>query len=171
MTTASPVASLSVSGNLPAGVSFNDNLDGTGTLSGTARVVGLFALTFTATNQAGTTQQAFTLAVSGRRLRVTPESVDFGTVSQGTIVSAPVALINFGETALDIKSIVLTGSSEYTLNNSCSNTLAPGKSCIVTITLNAESQGTPTGTLTVTDNAAGNPQQVSITANVLSPPK
>ena len=56
---------ISRTGALPAGVSFVDNGDGTGTLAGTPTAVGAFPLTFTAAN--GTPPnggQAFTLTVS-----------------------------------------------------------------------------------------------------------
>jgi large repetitive protein len=64
-TVASPTASLSVSGSLPSGMTFVDNGNGTGTLSGTpgASTGGTHSLTFTATNSVGTTTQPFTLTV------------------------------------------------------------------------------------------------------------
>jgi FKBP-type peptidyl-prolyl cis-trans isomerase FkpA len=51
---------------LPAGVTFVDNRDGTGTLSGTAAAgsVGTYSLSFTATNAGGSAVQNFTLTVS-----------------------------------------------------------------------------------------------------------
>jgi FKBP-type peptidyl-prolyl cis-trans isomerase FkpA len=51
---------------LPAGVTFVDNRDGTGTLSGTpaAGTAGTYALSFTATNVGGSAIQNFTLTVS-----------------------------------------------------------------------------------------------------------
>ena len=62
-----PAPALTVGGSLPAGVTFVDNGDGTGTLSGTpaAGTGGTYALTFTAANGVlpdGT--QAFTLTVN-----------------------------------------------------------------------------------------------------------
>ena len=54
---------------LPAGVTFVDNGNGTGTLSGTpaAGTGGIYALTFTATNSVGSSApQAFTLTVNER---------------------------------------------------------------------------------------------------------
>jgi hypothetical protein len=59
-----PVPTLSATG-LPAGVSFSDNGDGTGSLAGTTAVVaGTYPVTLTATNAAGTVTQAFTLTVN-----------------------------------------------------------------------------------------------------------
>ena len=60
-----PETTLSESGDLPAGVTFVDNGDGTATLQGTATVIGTFTLTITASN--GITPnavQTFTLVVN-----------------------------------------------------------------------------------------------------------
>jgi len=66
-TVASPTAAIGVSGALPAGVTFVDNGDGTGTLSGTpaAGTGGTRTLTFTATNGIlPNGSQSFTLTVN-----------------------------------------------------------------------------------------------------------
>jgi hypothetical protein len=62
-TAGTPAPTLDRSGALPAGVTFTDNGDGTGTLSGTPTATGSFPLTFTARNATGTTSQAFRLTV------------------------------------------------------------------------------------------------------------
>jgi len=64
-TTGSPAPSLTESGALPSGVTFHD--DGTGTLSGTARTIGTFNITFTAHNGVGSDAiQNFTLTTVGQ---------------------------------------------------------------------------------------------------------
>ena len=62
-----PTAALSSAGTLPAGVTFVDNGNGTGTLAGTpaAGTGGTYPLTFTATNSEGSATQSFTLTVTG----------------------------------------------------------------------------------------------------------
>ncbi|MBO9522614.1 MAG: putative Ig domain-containing protein [Nocardioidaceae bacterium] len=64
-TTGSPQPTLSATGDLPAGVTFHDNGDGTGTLSGTpaAGTGGEHAITIKATNEAGSDTLSFTLKV------------------------------------------------------------------------------------------------------------
>jgi uncharacterized repeat protein (TIGR01451 family) len=62
-----PVPTLSLaSGTLPDGVSFEDNADGTATLSGTPAVgsADTYSFTITAANSVGTVSQAFTLTVN-----------------------------------------------------------------------------------------------------------
>jgi Legume lectin domain len=59
-----PVPTLTESGILPPGVTFVDNKNGTGTLSGTATASGIFAISFTAQNGVGSPATlAFTLTV------------------------------------------------------------------------------------------------------------
>ena len=65
-TTGSPAPSLGETGALPSGVTFKDNGNGTGTLSGTpaSGTAGTYPLTFTASNGVGTAaSQSFTLTV------------------------------------------------------------------------------------------------------------
>ncbi len=65
--TTSPAAStITKTGNLPAGVSFTDNHNGTATIAGTpaAGTGGTYGLTISATNPSGTGTQSFTLTVN-----------------------------------------------------------------------------------------------------------
>ncbi|MCX5387326.1 putative Ig domain-containing protein [Streptomyces sp. NBC_00083] len=65
-TTGAPAPALTESGNLPAGVTFKDNGDGTATVSGTpaAGSGGSYPLTITATNSAGKATGPLTITVS-----------------------------------------------------------------------------------------------------------
>ena len=63
-TTGFPIPSLSESGALPSGITFADNHNGTGTLSGTTSASGSYPITFGASNGVGSpASQAFTLTV------------------------------------------------------------------------------------------------------------
>jgi hypothetical protein len=55
--------------------------------------------------------------------------------------------------ALKITSIAINGS-DFSQTNTCGTTLAPGKSCIITVSW---SDATSTGILEVNDNAPGSP--------------
>jgi hypothetical protein len=64
-TSGSPTPSITESGALPAGVTFLNNGNGTGTLSGTPTATGTFAITFTAQNGVSPNGlQNFTLTVN-----------------------------------------------------------------------------------------------------------
>ena len=60
-----PIPSLTQPGSLPSGLSFTDNGNGTGTISGTpdAGTGGIYPITIAATNPLGSSSQAFTLTV------------------------------------------------------------------------------------------------------------
>ena len=65
-TSGTPAASLSLSGALPAGLSFRPGADGAGTISGTvaAATTGNFPVQLTATNASGTTRRTLTITVN-----------------------------------------------------------------------------------------------------------
>ena len=63
-TTGFPAPGITESGPLPAGVTFADNGNGSGTLSGTPYALGPFSVAFTATSGVGTASQSFTLNVN-----------------------------------------------------------------------------------------------------------
>lgn len=93
--TGDPAPSLVLAGSLPAGLSFTDNGDGTGTISGTAAAgtAGTYALTFTATNGVGDpASQPFTLTVTTATSApaITSDAADteaFGTAFSFTITT------------------------------------------------------------------------------------
>jgi hypothetical protein len=90
-TEAFPRATLTMSGALPAGVTFTPNTNGNGTLSGTPAVgTGKqYPLVFTAQNSVGTTTQNFTLTVREGPKITSPSSVSFtrNTASSFTITT------------------------------------------------------------------------------------
>jgi hypothetical protein len=59
----SPLPALSVSGALPSGVTFTDHGDGSGALSGTPTVPGIYSVTLSAANSEGTFTQNVTFTV------------------------------------------------------------------------------------------------------------
>jgi len=84
-TTAFPIASLAETGALPAGVTFVDNGNGTGTLSGTAGTTGTYPITFTASNGVGTNAtQNFTLTIGQAAALTSANSTKFTVGTAGT---------------------------------------------------------------------------------------
>ncbi|HEX8078428.1 MAG TPA: putative Ig domain-containing protein, partial [Chthoniobacterales bacterium] len=83
-----PAASLARGGvDLPDGLTFKDNGDGTGTLSGTPALGtgGAYSLTFTATNAAGTSaEQTFTLSVTEAPVITSANATTFQSGVAGT---------------------------------------------------------------------------------------
>lgn len=62
--TGTPTPTLTETGTLPSGITFVDNGDGSGLLSGASTEVGVYPITFTAANTAGTVDQSFTLTIT-----------------------------------------------------------------------------------------------------------
>jgi hypothetical protein len=97
---------------------------------------------------------------------VAPSGIDFGTLYLGSFATKNVTLTNTGTTPVTITdpllSIVKGGnSSEFVQLNLCPKSLAAGSHCTTSITFVAGPFYTPqTATLSITDNAPGNPQTV-----------
>ena len=89
-------------------------------------------------------------------------SLTFPTQLIGTTSKAQtVTLSNTGPIALTISSILASG--DFLQTNTCGSSLPAGASCTISVSFKPTAKGTRTGTLTITDNAAGSPQTVSLT--------
>jgi hypothetical protein len=93
---------------------------------------------------------------------LSPTSLTFASRNVGTTSAAQtITLSNGGTAALAITSIAATG--DYAQTNTCGTSLAASANCTISVTFTPTAAGTRTGTLTVTDNAAGSPQTASLT--------
>jgi hypothetical protein len=102
------------------------------------------------------------LQVTGPLAVLSPTSLNFGTQVIGTASAGQtVTLSNTGVATLDITSI--TASANFVEGTTCGSSLAAGSSCKIGVKFRPSGVGTDTGTLTVTDNAPGSPQTVSLT--------
>jgi hypothetical protein len=110
---------------------------------------------------------------SGPNVTLSTNSLTFALQLVGT-ASAPqiVTLSNYGAVSLNIASITLSG--DYAESNNCGSSLAAGASCTISVTFTPSGRYRRTGTLSLTDNAPGSPQIVSLTGGgtvvALSPP-
>ncbi len=113
----------------------------------------------------------------GPSLDVSPNPIVFPTQAAGTSGTQLVPLVaNAGDSELLLSTISLTGpnASDFQLaftgigGPSCFAGLSPGTLCDMGITFSpaASATGTRTATLVFTDNAADNPQTVSVTGTV-----
>jgi len=95
-----------------------------------------------------------------------PGSFSFASTAVGASSAAQVAtLSNTGQGVLSISSIALsgTGASSYSETTTCGTTLAIGASCTVSVVFKPKTTGTLTATVTVTDNAIGGKQTLTLT--------
>jgi hypothetical protein len=104
-------------------------------------------------------------------ISVLPTSLDFGDQRVGTTSAAQaVTVTNTGGGPATIFSI--STSAEFAQTGNCPlspATLAASASCSINVTFRPSARGTRTGSLTLTDNATGNPHTVSLTGNGLAP--
>jgi uncharacterized protein YjdB len=152
--TGSPAPSLSESGALPGGVTFTDNGNGTGALSGTATSGGTFSVTFTAHNGVNPdATQNFTLTVRAlQSIAVTPASA---SVMKG----ATQAFTAMG-----------TYSDNTTADLTSSATWSSSDTSIATIAATGVATGVKVGgpvTITATQGSVNNTAQLTVTAPAL----
>ena len=97
-----------------------------------------------------------------------PPTLTFAPRPVGT-TSAPqaVTLVNPGQAALTISGIVASGDFAQTSN--CGGSVAAGASCVLSVIFAPTAAGTRTGTVAITDNAAGSPHVVSLQGQGTAP--
>jgi FG-GAP-like repeat/Bacterial Ig-like domain (group 3)/Abnormal spindle-like microcephaly-assoc'd, ASPM-SPD-2-Hydin/FG-GAP repeat len=143
-------------------------------------ITGLQSVTFTPADTAdyATVTGSVTVTVKeggGPVATVSPTVIDFGTLYLGSVVTKTVLVTNTGTAAMTISNppIAIVGggnSKEFISLNRCPRSLAPGKSCTMTVTfVSRPFYMQQTATLTIDDNAPGSPQTVALTAKVIDP--
>jgi hypothetical protein len=123
--------------------------------------------TITVTDNAQSSPQLVTLSgtgVAGAPIAsVSPSSLNFGNqIVNSSSAQQTVTLENTGNSALIISSIV-TSPSQFTQTNNCPASLGVLASCTINVTFTPNSVATFNGTLSISDNASGSPQVVTLT--------
>ena len=106
-------------------------------------------------------------------VKLTPASIAFpATVTAATSAAQVVTVSNTGTAAATISSIALggTNATSFVEIKTCGTSLAAGASCSIYVAFKPASAAALTGTLTVTDNAAGSPQTVTLTGTGTAAP-
>ena len=101
---------------------------------------------------------------------LSPASLSFGSQTVGTTSpSQSVTLTNIGNAGLTITGITPTG--DFAQTDNCGSSVAALSSCTITVTFKPTQSGARTGAVSISDNAAGSPQSVSLTGTgVVSAP-
>jgi hypothetical protein len=93
-------------------------------------------------------------------------SLAFGSQPVDTTSSAQtITLSNTGSAALSITSLAITGTNASNfaeVGNTCGSSVAAGGTCTVAVTYTPSADSSSSATLTITDNASGSPQSVSL---------
>jgi len=113
--------------------------------------------------------------VSGPSVSLSATSLSFGSIQTGSS-SAPqtVTLTSNGGQALSVDSISLGGAdpSQFQEMDTCQtpSVLQPTKFCSISITFMPTGTGSQQATLSITDNAPGSPQSLTLTGSGVAPP-
>jgi hypothetical protein len=157
-TTGAPTPALTESGNLPAGLTFTDQGNGTALVAGTsaAGTGGSYPITITATSTAGTTTQSFTLTNAEAPTITSPTSAGFTIGSAGTYTVTttgyPTATITNSGTLP--AGLTFTDQGNGTASLSGTPTAGTAGSYAVTVSATNASGSTATLPLTITVQTA-----------------
>jgi len=122
------------------------------------------AATLTVTDSAGS-PTAISLSGTGvaetKLLTVSPTTLVFGPQVTGTTSAVQyINVANTGNFTVTFTNVTIT--TNYALSNNCTGQLGPGSACSIGVTFTPTSTGTKAGTVTITDNATGSPQKVTL---------
>jgi hypothetical protein len=98
------------------------------------------------------------VTVTGPKVSIHPDSLDFGTQSLGVVgASKTLTLSNQGSAPLKTLSVGINGSawSDFQQVNNCGSTLAAGASCTITVSFKPAYSGRRDGAVNFADSATG----------------
>ena len=112
---------------------------------------------------------------SAPSVTLNPTSLSFGNQNVGTTSAAQtVTLTNTGAAPLTINSIALggTNAADFAESANCPlnpSTLASGGSCTISVTFSPSVTGSRSATISISDNAGGSPQNVTLSGTGVTP--
>ena len=113
-----------------------------------------------------TNQNANTVSVLSQLLvAAVPGALSFGTQLLGTTSAAQTATLqNTSSATVNVASVAIGGidSADFAQTNTCGTTLAPAATCTFSVTFTSSLVGPESASLTITDDAPGSPQVVSL---------
>jgi hypothetical protein len=134
----------------------------------TPTAVGSLSAAMSITDDAPGSPQTVGLAGTGTAAVATLSPLNLPFLGQYVKHSGPpqtVTLTNTGTATLAITNVAVSPADFGMVSTStpCGSSLAAGSSCTIGVFFDPTAMGTRTGTLSVTDNAAGSPQTVTLT--------
>jgi Abnormal spindle-like microcephaly-assoc'd, ASPM-SPD-2-Hydin len=99
---------------------------------------------------------------TGPAVTLSSQSEDFGSVQIGSTSSQQMlTVMDVGNAPLTVTSV--TTSGQFAQTNNCNTSVLQNEDCTIVLTFSPTTAGTQTGSLTITSNATGSPQTVSLT--------
>jgi hypothetical protein len=109
-----------------------------------------------------------TISLSGTTapsVSVAPSTVTFSSQYVGTSgLPQTVTVTNTGTASVTVTAVTASTTDFGVLSN-CTNVVAAGANCTIGVFFDPTAGGTRTGTLSITDNAAGSPQTITLTGS------
>jgi len=152
----------------PQGGSCTINITFTPTATGS--VTDQFSITDNAAGSPHIITVTGTGVTQATAVTVAPASLSFPNTYVSSVSSAQtVTITNTGVATLNITGI--SASGDFTQTNTCAalnNVLNVGQSCSVSVVFRPVASGSRSGSLSISDNAAGSPQTVALSGNALA---
>ena len=131
-------------------------------------VVGAYPVVVT--NPSGGVSSPVNLAVTGvviasPAVSFSPSSLSFGSESVATTSTVQtVTVTNTGTATLSLTSFAVTGAnaSDFAQTGNCGSAVAAGANCTIAVLFTPSADGARTASLSISDNAGGSPQAVSL---------
>jgi hypothetical protein len=128
----------------------------------TGNRTGTLSITNNATSPPSPQTVALTGTATAPSLSVTPLSIAFPAQYVGTSgLPQSITVMNNGNAPLSISSVT-TSATDFGTLNACGSTVAAGSSCTIGVFFDPTASGARPGTLTINDNAPGNPHTVAL---------
>jgi len=127
------------------------------------------------TDTAPNSPETVTLSGTGvaPTLTVLPATLSFGSIAVGGSPSAAqtVTVTNTSTVSATIINVLVGGTNagDFSQTNTCGGPLAAGANCTASVQFAPTAAGSRSGTLTVTSNASGSPQSITMTGTGVNP--
>jgi hypothetical protein len=119
--------------------------------------------TLTITDFAGNSPQTVALNGTGVGPAISLSAAALSFPAQTvSIASSPQTITLSNPGTGDLTPLLITPPGDFSQTNTCAGSVAAGSSCTISVTFTPTATGNRTGTLTITDNAAGSPQTVTL---------
>ena len=138
-------------------------------------ISGPLSATLNVNDNAGNSPQTVNLigtATSSPTLSLSTTAINFGTQSVNTSSgNVAVSVTNTGATAVTFSSIMLTGANpgSFPESTNCPSSLAAGVGCTIYVAFAPATAGSFSAAVTLTSNAYGSPQSISLTGTGIVP--
>ncbi|HKW76881.1 MAG TPA: choice-of-anchor D domain-containing protein, partial [Terriglobales bacterium] len=121
-------------------------------------------------NPENNTATSTVTVVNSPTLTLSANSLNFASQPVGSSSSAQIVTLTNGSAALPLNFVGIVASGDFSQTNNCGSSLASSASCNILVTFTPSAAGTRTGAITITDNAVGSPQGVSLTGIGINSP-